>query len=39
MTASVQVVHEQRAKLPNSFVVVQPGHIRISRKPHNPPEQ
>jgi predicted nuclease of predicted toxin-antitoxin system len=29
----VQVVREQKDKLPNSFVVVQPRHIRISRKP------
>ncbi len=31
--AVVRVVHEQENKLLNAFVVVQPGHIRISLKP------
>ena len=30
-----QVVREQGDKLLNAFVVVQPGHTRISRKPQN----
>jgi predicted nuclease of predicted toxin-antitoxin system len=34
--AVVQVIHEQADKLLNTFVVVQPGHIRISSKPQDP---
>ena len=33
--AVVQVVHEQGEKLLNAFVVVQPGHTRINRKPQD----
>ncbi len=36
MTRAVQqVVREQGAELLNAFVVVQPGHTRISRKPQD----
>ncbi len=32
----VRVIRENKITLPDSFVVVQPGHIRISRKPGSP---
>ena len=35
----VQLVQEQGSRLRGAFVVVQPGMIRISRRPDRPPEQ